>query len=119
VHDIKLRLIKGASLVLCLLCLGCSPAARMRMACPGAPDGVSASCKAWAQRTLEATNATPADREQAENYLKEATGKPMPPMPISPVQIQQTSIGSQWTDVTGSLHPNLCSNLGGGHDYCF
>ncbi len=98
---------------------GCSPASRMAMACPGAIDGASPACKSWANRTLQSESATPAQRQQAESYLKETTVKPTPPMPFSQVQIQQLSIGSQWTGVNGSSNPNLCSDLGGGHNYCF
>jgi hypothetical protein len=109
----------GGLVVIAFALAGCSPASRMAMACPGAIDGVSPACKSWAKRTLQSESATPAERQQAENYLKETTVKPTPPMPFSQVQIQQLSIGSQWTGVTGSLNPNLCSDLGGGHNYCF
>jgi hypothetical protein len=113
--------VAGGLLVLGWLLAGCSPASRMAMACPGAVNGVSPACKAWATETLQSESATPAQREQAENYLKETTVKPMPPMPFSQVQIEQLTndTSPQWTGVTGSQNPNLCSNLGGGHNYCF
>jgi hypothetical protein len=93
----------------------------MAMACPGAINGASPACKAWANRTLQSESSTPAEREQAENYLKEATVKATPPMPFSQAQIRQLTndTGPLWTGVTGSQNPNLCSDLGGGHNYCF